>query len=64
MCSALHHKFKEETTINFIGSPLHYNPGASFYNPDFNAIIEHYEPIIKGKNELIEKLLKQNNKRH
>ena len=56
------HTFKEETTLNFIASPLHYNPGAAFYNPDYNAIIEHYERRIKEKNELIEKLLKQNNK--
>ncbi len=54
------HKFKEETTINFISSPLHHNPGAAFYNPEFNTIIENYERIIKEKNELIQKLLKQN----
>jgi transcriptional regulator with XRE-family HTH domain len=56
--------FKEETTLNFISSPLHYNPGAAFYNPDFNTIIENYERRIKEKNELIEKQLTQSNKPH
>ena len=53
--------FSEQTAINIVSSTLHDNAGSVFYNPAFNPIdkiVELYERMLKEKNELIEKLLK------
>jgi len=53
--------FSEQTAINIISSTLHGNAGSVFYNPTFNPIdrvVELYERMMKEKNELIEKLMK------
>ncbi len=54
--------FNEESAINIISSTLYDNAGSVFYNPTFNPIdkiVELYERMLKEKNELIEKLMKQ-----
>lgn len=54
--------FSEQTAINIISSTLHDNAGSVFYNPTFNPIdkiVELYERMLKEKDELIEKLMKE-----
>ena len=54
--------FNEEATITIIASTLHDNAGSVFNNPTFNPvdkIVELYERMLKEKNELIDKLLKE-----
>jgi len=51
----------EQTAINIVSGTLHDNAGSVFYNPAFNPIdkvVELYERMLKEKNELIEKLMK------
>jgi len=54
--------FSEQTAINIVSGTLHDNAGSVFYNPTFNPInkiVELYERMLKEKNELIEKLMKE-----